>query len=35
MEKYKPISDEHTHEFNTIREMRQTQEVVKKILVAL
>ena len=30
MEKYKPISDEHTHEFNTIREMRQTQEVVEE-----
>ena len=33
MEKYKQISDDHTHEFNATQEMRQTQEWTK-ILVA-
>ena len=28
MEKYKQISDEHAHEFNTTQEMRPTQELV-------
>ena len=27
MEKYKHISDEHTHEFNATQKMRQTQEI--------
>ena len=27
MDKYKQISDEHAHEFNTTQEMQQTQEL--------